>query len=81
MAFTSIPTYAAEDTLNTVETDQNILDEKEDKKIGVIAIDSLYSPIERVAYEVQSARVGQDESYDDGFRCWCRRFHRRRRRI
>ena len=36
----------------------------EDKKIGVIAIDSLYSPIERVAYEVQDARVGQDESYD-----------------
>ena len=35
-----------------------------DKKIGVIAIDSLYSPIERVAYEVDSARVGQDESYD-----------------
>ena len=36
----------------------------EDKKIGVISIDSLYSPIERVAYEVQDARVGQDESYD-----------------
>jgi len=36
----------------------------EDKKVGIIAIDSLYSPIERVAYEVQDARVGQDESYD-----------------
>ena len=35
-----------------------------DKKLGVIAIDSLYSPIERVSYEVGSARVGQDESYD-----------------
>ena len=35
-----------------------------DKKIGVIAIDSLYSPIERVSYEVLDARVGQDESYD-----------------
>lgn len=34
------------------------------KKAGVIAIDSLYSPIERVSYEVASARVGQDESYD-----------------
>ena len=33
-------------------------------KPGVIAIDSLYSPIERVSYEVESARVGQDESYD-----------------
>ena len=34
------------------------------KKVGEIAIDSLYSPIERVSYEVGSARVGQDESYD-----------------
>ena len=34
------------------------------KKIGEIAIDSLYSPIERVSYEVGNARVGQDESYD-----------------
>ena len=34
------------------------------KKEGVIEIDSLYSPIERVSYEVGSARVGQDESYD-----------------
>ena len=34
------------------------------KKVGVIPIDSLYSPIERVSYEVENARVGQDESYD-----------------
>ena len=34
------------------------------KKIGEIAVDSLYSPIERVSYEVGNARVGQDESYD-----------------
>ena len=34
------------------------------RKAGVIAIDSLYSPIERVSYEVGNARVGQDESYD-----------------
>ena len=33
-------------------------------KIGVIAIDSLYSPIERVSYEVLNARVGQNENYD-----------------
>lgn len=36
----------------------------EDKKVGTIAIDSIYSPIERVAYEVEPARVGQNESYD-----------------
>ena len=35
-----------------------------DRKIGVIAIDSLYSPIERVAFEVEDARVGQSENYD-----------------
>ncbi len=35
-----------------------------DKKVGVIAIDSLYSPIVRVSYEIESARVGQDETYD-----------------
>lgn len=34
------------------------------KKVGVIAIDSLYSPIERVSYEAVSARVGQNENYD-----------------
>ena len=34
------------------------------KKAGTIAIDSLYSPIERVSYEVGNARVGQDEGYD-----------------
>ena len=33
-------------------------------KIGVIAIDSLYSPIRRVSYEVLPARVGQNENYD-----------------
>ena len=31
---------------------------------GVIAIDSNYSPIEIVKYEVLATRVGQDESYD-----------------
>ena len=35
-----------------------------EKKVGVIAIDSLYSPIERVSYEVEPARVGQNENYD-----------------
>lgn len=34
------------------------------RKVGVIPIDSLFSPIERISYDVESARVGQDESYD-----------------
>lgn len=35
-----------------------------ENKIGIIAIDSSYSPIELVKYEVLDTRVGQDESYD-----------------
>ena len=35
-----------------------------DAKVGMIAIDSSYSPIEVVKYDVTSTRVGQDESYD-----------------
>ena len=36
----------------------------EGNKIGYIPIDALYSPVERVSYEIESARVGQDASYD-----------------
>ena len=32
--------------------------------IGVIPIDSIFSPVRRVAYEVESARVGQRTDYD-----------------
>lgn len=33
-------------------------------KKGFIPIDAIYSPIERVSYDVESARVGQDANYD-----------------
>lgn len=33
-------------------------------KVDTIAIDGIYSPIERVNYEVEKTRVGQDNSYD-----------------
>ncbi len=36
----------------------------DNKKKGYIIIDSIYSPIERISYDVENARVGQDESYD-----------------
>ena len=36
----------------------------EGKEVGYIPIDALYSPIERINYYVDSARVGQDASYD-----------------
>jgi len=43
------------------EDNKKLLD---NKQVGVIAIDSLFAPIERVSYEVESARVGQNENYD-----------------
>ncbi len=43
------------------KTNQKLLGEN---KAGVIAIDSLYSPIERVSYEIDNARVGQNENFD-----------------
>ena len=36
----------------------------EGSKQGTIFIDSLFSPIERINYEVENARVGQDNTYD-----------------
>ena len=41
----------------------------EDDKIGFIPIDALYSPIERVSYDIESARVGQDANYDKLIMC------------
>ncbi|HEX8066586.1 MAG TPA: DNA-directed RNA polymerase subunit alpha [Thermoleophilaceae bacterium] len=35
-----------------------------DQPIGVIPIDSIFSPVKRVAYQVESARVGQRTDYD-----------------
>lgn len=35
-----------------------------DVKVGTIAVDALYSPIERVNYEVEKARVGQNNNFD-----------------
>ncbi|HEY2952723.1 MAG TPA: DNA-directed RNA polymerase subunit alpha, partial [Verrucomicrobiae bacterium] len=37
---------------------------KPDQPIGLIAIDSLFSPVTRVRYTVESARVGQRTDYD-----------------
>ncbi len=54
----------------TISNGTGYVDAKENKKlfaenkVGVIAIDSNYSPIELVKYEVESTRVGQNENYD-----------------
>ncbi len=36
----------------------------EDAPIGLIAIDAIYSPVRKVAYKVDNARVGQQTDYD-----------------
>lgn len=54
----------------TVSNGRGYVDAKTNRKqmkdieVGVIPIDSLYSPIERISYEVEPARVGQNENYD-----------------
>ncbi len=55
----------------TVGNGRGYVDSKQNKElldnanvVGVIPIDSLYSPIERVSYEVDDARVGQNENFD-----------------
>ena len=54
----------------TVENGRGYVDAKENKKrledasVGTIAIDSSYSPIELVKYDVVDTRVGQNENYD-----------------
>lgn len=36
----------------------------ENQPVGFIPIDALYSPVERISYEIEKTRVGQDASYD-----------------
>ena len=57
------------DMTMTVSNGRGYVNGKENAKrvadvVGAIGIDSLYSPIERVAYEVETARVGQSDNFD-----------------
>ena len=36
----------------------------EGKKVGYIPMDASFSPVERISYEIETARVGQDSNYD-----------------
>ena len=47
-----------------VADDNKKLFQSDKTKIGAIAIDSLYSPVERIHYEVENARVGQNNNFD-----------------
>lgn len=44
-----------------VSADKN---KREDQPIGVIPVDSIYTPVERVNYQVENTRVGQVTNYD-----------------
>ena len=44
--------------------DSKVNQKKYDTQVGVIALDTNYSPIERVAFEALPARVGQNENFD-----------------
>lgn len=40
------------------------LNKKEDQPVGVIPVDSLFSPVKRITYSVENTRVGQKTDYD-----------------
>jgi DNA-directed RNA polymerase subunit alpha len=46
-----------------VTASENIMD-TEEQEIGLIAVDSIYSPVTRVRYATEDARVGQKTDYD-----------------
>lgn len=40
------------------------MNKNEEQPLGYIAVDSIYTPVERASYYVEAARVGQDINYD-----------------
>lgn len=42
----------------------SVENKKHSKNVGVIAIDSIYTPINRVSYDVEKTRVNNDANYD-----------------
>jgi len=47
-----------------VTASENIDDEGDTQELGLIAVDSIYSPVTRVRYSTEDARVGQKTDYD-----------------
>ncbi len=39
-------------------------DDDEDQEIGMIPVDAIYSPVQRVRYKIEETRVGQKTNYD-----------------
>tara|TARA_B100000427_G_C15453032_1_gene570455 strand:+ start:163 stop:1227 length:1065 start_codon:yes stop_codon:yes gene_type:complete len=40
------------------------LQKKDDKQIGLILVDSIFSPVKKVSYKIENSRVGQVTDYD-----------------
>ncbi len=47
-----------------IPASENIQGDKDEQEIGLIAVDSIYSPVTRVRYATEDARVGQKTDYD-----------------
>ncbi len=47
-----------------VTASENIGEENDEQELGLIAVDSIYSPVTRVRYATEDARVGQKTDYD-----------------
>src|SRR5436190_8368939 len=47
-----------------VTASENIEQDGDEQEIGLIAVDSIYSPVTRVRYSTEDARVGQKTDYD-----------------
>src|SRR5690349_5703078 len=47
-----------------VPASENIEQDGDEQEIGLIAVDSIYSPVTRVRYATEDARVGQKTDYD-----------------
>jgi DNA-directed RNA polymerase subunit alpha len=47
-----------------VTASENLADDGDEQEVGLIAVDSIYSPVTRVRYATEDARVGQKVDYD-----------------
>ncbi len=47
-----------------VTSTENIEEDSDEQEVGLIAVDSLYSPVTRVRFSTEDARVGQKTDYD-----------------
>ncbi|MCS7034779.1 MAG: DNA-directed RNA polymerase subunit alpha, partial [Phycisphaerae bacterium] len=47
-----------------VTASENITDDGDQQELGLIAVDSIFSPVTRVRYSTEDARVGQRTDYD-----------------